>query len=135
MLWSILSNGFCKSVKTILVRRPESKPFAVLSRRYDKQESVECNFLKPDWNLYRELLSDRKFVVWSWIIRSIILEISGSNKMSLKLVGSVLRPFCAKANFCNFSFIWERDEFDGKIANLSYKCTKCIWAVFRKTPR
>ena len=96
MLWSIVSNAFCKSIRTIPVRRPESKPFVILSWRYDKQVSVEWNFLKPDWYLYRTLLSDRKFIVWSWIIRSIILETSGSSEMSLKFFGSVLRPFLYK---------------------------------------
>ena len=42
------------------------------------------------------LLSDRKFIVWSWIIRSIILEISRSSEMGLKFFGSVLRPFLYK---------------------------------------
>ena len=96
MLWSILSNAFCKSISTILVRRPESKLFAILSRIYDKQESVECNFLKPDWNLCRTLLCDRKFVVWLWIIRSKILESRGSSKMGVQLVEPVLRPFLYK---------------------------------------
>ena len=53
-------------------------------------------FLKPDWYLYRTLLSDRKFIVWSWIMRSIILEISGSSEMGLKFFESVLRPFLYK---------------------------------------
>ena len=58
--------------------------------------SVEWNFWKPDWYLYSSLLSDRKFIVWSWIIRSIILEISGSSEVGLKFFGSVLRPFLCK---------------------------------------
>ena len=93
MLWSIVSNTFCKSIRTIPVWKLESKLFVILSWRHDKQESVECHFLKPDWNLYRTLLSDRKFIVWPWIIRFIILEISGSSEIGLKLFGSVLRPF------------------------------------------
>ena len=35
------------------------------------QVSLEWNFLEPDWYLYRSLLSDRKFIVWSWTIHSI----------------------------------------------------------------
>ena len=54
------------------------------------------NFWKPDWYLYRTLLSDRKFIFWSWIICSIILETSGSSEMGLKSFGSVLRPFLHK---------------------------------------
>ena len=67
--------------------------FVILSWRYDKQVSIEWNFLKPDWYLYRALLSDGKFIVSSWIIRSIILEICGSSEMVLKFFWSVLRPF------------------------------------------
>ena len=96
MLWSIVSNTFCKSIRTIPVWKLESKLFVILSWRHDKQESVGCHFLKPDWNLYRTLLSDRKFIVWPWIIRFIILEISGSSEIGLKLFGSVLRPFLYK---------------------------------------
>ena len=96
MLWSIVSNVFCKSKSTVPVRRPESKPFVILSWKYDKKLSFEWNFQKTDWNLYRTLLSDRKFIVWSWIICCAILEISGSRKMGLKFFGPVLRPFLYK---------------------------------------
>ena len=41
MLWSIISNTFCKSIRAIPVRRPELKPFVILSWRYDKQVSAE----------------------------------------------------------------------------------------------
>ena len=34
MLWSIVSNAFCKSIRTIPVRRPKLKPFVILSLRY-----------------------------------------------------------------------------------------------------
>ena len=105
-----------------MVRRPKSKSFVILSCRYDKQESIEWNFL----NLCRTLLSGKKFIVWSWIICPIILEISSSSKMGMKFFGSVI----LKLNFCNFGFIWEGGEFDEKIANFSHKCTKFIWAVF-----
>ena len=37
MLWSIVSNVFCKSIRTIPVRRSKSKPSEILSWRYDKQ--------------------------------------------------------------------------------------------------
>ena len=40
--------------------------------------------------------------------------------------------FYTKIYLCDFIFIWERGEYDGKIANLSYRCTKYIWAVFKK---
>ena len=93
---SIVSNAFCKSIRTIPVSGPESKPFVILSWRYEKQVSVEWNFVKPDWYLYRTLLSDRKFIVSSWIIPSIILEISGSSEMGLKFSGSVLSLFLYK---------------------------------------
>ena len=103
MLWSIVSNAFCKSIRTIPVRRPELKPFVILSCRYDKEVSVKWNFLKPDWYLYMTMSSDRKFIIWSWAICSIILEISGSIEMGLKFFGSVLRPFLYKGlTFANF---------------------------------
>ena len=96
MLWSIVPSAFCKSIRTIPVKRPESKPFVILSWRYDKQVSVEWNFLKPDRYLCRTLLSYRKFIIWSWITHSIILEIRGSSGMGLKFIGSDLRPFLYK---------------------------------------
>ena len=34
--------------------------------------------------------------------------------------------FIQGLNLCNFTFIWERGEFDGNITNLSYRCTKYI---------
>ena len=43
--------------------------------------------------------------------------------------------FIQRLNFCDFSFIWERSEFDEKVKNLSYRCTKCNLAVFKKPPR
>ena len=45
------------------------KTFCNLSWRYYKQES-------ETWYLYRKLLCDRKYIVWSWMIRSITIEIS-----------------------------------------------------------
>ena len=96
MLWSIVLNAFRKLIRTIPVRRSESKPFMILSWRYDKQVSVEWNFLKPDWYLHRKLLSGRMFIVWSRIIHSITLEINGSSEMGLKFFGSILRPFLYK---------------------------------------
>ena len=96
MLWSLVLKVFCKSIRTIPVRRLESKAFVILSWRYDKQVSVEWKFLKPDWYLYRIFLPHRKFIVWSWIIHYIILELSGSSEMGLKFFGSVLRPFLCK---------------------------------------
>ena len=42
--------------------------------------------------------------------------------------------FIQRLNFCDFAFIWGRGEFDGKVTNVSYRCTKCIWAVFKKPP-
>ena len=81
MLWSIASNAFCKSIRTIPVRTLDSKAFVILSWRY---ESVEWNFLKPDWNLYVTLFSDKRVIVWSWKIFFIALEISGSREIGLK---------------------------------------------------
>ena len=74
--------------------------------------SVEWNFLKSDWYLYRALLSDRKFIVWSWIIRSVILDKSGSSNIGLKFFGSVLRPFLYKG------LIFATLHFSGKEASL-----------------
>ena len=34
--------------------------------------------------------------------------------------------FIQRLNPCDFSFIWEKGEFDGKITNPSYSCTKCV---------
>ena len=34
--------------------------------------------------------------------------------------------FMQRLNLCDFTFIWERGEFDGKIVNLSYSCIKYI---------
>ena len=112
MLRSIASNAFCKPIRTIPVRKSESRPFVILSWWYDKQVSVEWKFLKPDWYLCRALLSDRKFIVWSWIIRSIILEISGSSEVGLKFFGSVLRPFLYKG------LIFATFHLSGKEASL-----------------
>ena len=92
MFWSIVSNAFCKSIQTIPIRRPETNALVTLSWKYDKQVYVEWHFRKPDCYLYRTLLSGRKFKVWSWIIRSVTLEISGSREMGLKF----LRPLLYK---------------------------------------
>ena len=86
MLQSIVSNAICKSLRTILVRRSKSKGFVILSWRYDSQESVKWNFRNPD----------RKFIPWSWIICSIILETSCRSQMGLIFFGLVLRPFYTK---------------------------------------
>ena len=99
-----------------------------------KQRYKLWHFLKSDWYFHRALLSDSQFIVWSWKIHSIVLEISGSSKMSLKFFGSVLRPFLYKGLIFVTSFVWERGKFYGKIANLSYMCTKYISAVFKKHP-
>ena len=34
--------------------------------------------------------------------------------------------FMQRLNLCDFTFIWERGEFDGKITNLSYRSAKYI---------
>ena len=99
------------------------KTFCNLSWRYDKQES-------ETWYLYRKLLCDRKYIVWSWIIRSITIEISWRSEV----LWVSFETFIQRLNFCDFAFIRERGEFDGKIRNLSYRCTKCIWAVIKKPP-
>ena len=105
MLWSIASNAFCKSIRTIPVRTLDSKAFVILSWRY---ESVEWNFLKPDWNLYVTLFSDKRVIVWSWKIFFIVLEISGSCEIGLKFFRPkkkiVFKQFVLEGYFiCNLS--------------------------------
>ena len=101
---------------------------------YHKQVHVEWNFPKPEWYLYRTLLTDRMFIVWSWIICSIILEISGSSNMGLKFSGSVLRPFLYKG------LIFVTLHLSGKEASLMERLqflaisVKYIWAIFKKPP-
>ena len=57
------------------------------------------------------LLSDRKFIVWSWIIRSINLEISGSSEISLKFFRSVLKPFlCKGLIFVTLHLSWKEES-------------------------
>ena len=46
----IVSNAFWSSIKTISVRRPESKPLDILSVKQDTQISVKWFFRNPDWN-------------------------------------------------------------------------------------
>ena len=58
--------------------------FVIIPLRYDNLESVEWNIQKPNWNLQRTLFSDKKFVVWSWIIRSVIVETSRSSEIGMK---------------------------------------------------
>ena len=40
-VWFIVSNAFCKSIKTIPVSNPQSKPVRILSVKKDKQKFVE----------------------------------------------------------------------------------------------
>ena len=135
MLWSIVSNAFCKSIRTIPVRRTESKPFVILSWRYDKQVSVEWNFLKPDWYLYMTLLSDRRFIVWLWIICSIILEISGSREMGLKFFGSVLRPFLYKGLiFATLNLSWKEASLMERLQILAIGVQSIFEPALRNLP-
>ena len=136
MLWSIVSNAFCKSIRTIPVRRPESKPFVILSCRYDKQVSVEWNFLKPDWYLYRTLLSDRKLIVL--VMNNSLYNLRDKWKQRdgpEVLWDSFETFFIERLNLCDFIFFWERGEFDGKITNHTYRCAKYIWVVIKKPSR
>ena len=54
--------------------------------------------------------------------------------MDLKFFGLVLRPFIQRLNFCDFSFICERAEFDGNITKPSYRCKKYICVIYKKPP-
>ena len=54
--------------------------------------------------------------------------------MDLTCFGLVLRPFIQRLNFCDFSFIGERGEFDGNITKPSYRCKRYICIIFKKTP-
>ena len=135
MLWSIVSNTFCKSIRTILERRPESKPFVILSWRCEKQVPIEWNFLKLYWYLYIRLLSDRKFIVSSWIICSIILEISGSSEMGLKFLGSVLRPFLYKGLiFATFHLSWKEASLMERLQILAIGVQSIFEPSLRKLP-
>ena len=112
MLWSIVSNAFHKSVKTIPFRRQNRNFLWFCHRGMTNKCLLSEIFKKPDWYLYRTLLSDIKFVVWLWIIRSITLEISGSIEMGLRFFGSVLKPFLYKG------LIFPTLHFSGKEASL-----------------
>ena len=81
ILWSIVSKAFCKSIKIIPVNNPESNPFATLSCRYERQESVEWNLQKPDWNLYKIFFLVTNSIVSSWMTYSRILEITESKEI------------------------------------------------------
>ena len=41
MPWSIVSKAFCRSINTIPVSNPFSKPVQTLSVRYDRQVSID----------------------------------------------------------------------------------------------
>ena len=45
-------DGFCKSIKTIPVKRPFSNSLLISSLRCLRQMLIEEFFLKPDLNLY-----------------------------------------------------------------------------------
>ena len=51
--------------------------------KWVRQVSVECLGLKPDWFLYKSLLSLRNFSVCKWTTFSKILEKRGSNEIGL----------------------------------------------------
>ena len=44
-----MSNAFCKSIGTSLIKRRESEPVSILSIRYEKPVSVEWFLRDPDW--------------------------------------------------------------------------------------
>ena len=130
MLWSMVSNAFCKSIRTFPVREPESKFW--FFHRGMTNKSVEWNFRKPDWYLYKTLLSD------SLIMNNSLYNLRDKCKQrnGPEILWVTFETFFVqRLNFCDFAFIWERGEFDGKITNPSYSYTKCSWAVFKKPPR
>ena len=55
ILWSIASNPIWRSISIIPVKRPLSKPFKILSFKYERHKSVDYFVLKPDWYLYKML--------------------------------------------------------------------------------
>ena len=83
ILWSIVSKAFCKLIKIIPVNNPKSNAFATSSCRYERQESVELNFRKPDWNLYKLFFLVTNSIVWSWMTFSRIFQITGSKEIVL----------------------------------------------------
>ena len=48
MSWLIASNAFWRSIKTLPVIKPSSKPFKTFSFQKEGHVSVEWFFLKPD---------------------------------------------------------------------------------------
>ena len=52
ILWSIVSYAFWRSISIVPVKRPLSKPFKILTFKYERHKSVECFVLKSDWYLY-----------------------------------------------------------------------------------
>ena len=76
----MVSKAFCRSMRIIPVNRPESKPVSILSVKYARKVSVEWFLRNPDWYLQRTLFSVKRFMVWSCITFSIILETIGTIK-------------------------------------------------------
>ena len=87
-----------------MIRRPELKPFVIC------HGGMTNKSLKPDWYLYRKLLCDRKYIVWSWIIRSITIEISWRSEV----LWVSFETFIQRLNFCDFNFL----HLSGKEASL-----------------
>ena len=126
MLWSIVSNAFCKSIRTSLVKRPELKPFVILLWMHDKQVSFEWNFRKPDWYLHSLVLHN---LVHSLIMNNLFYNLIDKWKQqdgSEVLWVSFEPYFIQRFNFCDFTFIWGRGEFDGKITYYSK-----LWTGFK----
>ena len=49
ILWSIVSNAFCRSTNIILVNKPSSNPFKTLFVKKDKHRFFEWLLRKRDW--------------------------------------------------------------------------------------
>ena len=53
MSWLIVLKDLCKSMRIIPVSRPESKPFSILSIKFEIEVSVK-SFMQSQIGIYRE---------------------------------------------------------------------------------
>ena len=72
-----MSKTFCRSIKMILVGKPSSKPFRILSVKKDRHRLVQWLVLNRDCNI---LLADRNSFVCLRTSFWMIFEIIGSNE-------------------------------------------------------
>ena len=54
-----MSNAFCKLIRTISIKRLESKPVRILFLRHERHVSVKWFLRNPNWYVYITLLSVR----------------------------------------------------------------------------